>query len=77
MRQRPANSNLSPQQSRQIDCFLANTGFGCNPSHGRMSREAEFARLDRLPDRALAAMGLSRRGLAAHVYRDLFHTGAK
>ncbi|MBR3372057.1 MAG: hypothetical protein IKG52_15645 [Rhodobacteraceae bacterium] len=77
MRQRPANSNLSPHQSRRLDCFLAATGFGCNPSLGRSAREAEFARLDRLPDGALASMGLSRRGLAAHVYRDIFHTGAK
>ncbi|MCC5958151.1 MAG: hypothetical protein JJU08_02280 [Rhodobacteraceae bacterium] len=77
MRQRPANSNLSPQQSRRLDCFLASTGFGCNPSQSRTAREAEFARLDRLPDGALASMGLNRRGLAAHVYRDLFHIGAK
>ena len=74
---RPANSPLSPAQSRQLDWYLASTGMGCNPATGRSYREAEFARLDRLPDAALSAMGLSRRGLPAHVYRDLFARGAK
>ncbi|MGY6548088.1 MAG: hypothetical protein ACXIU7_03660 [Roseinatronobacter sp.] len=74
---RPANSPLSPSQSRQLDWYLASTGLGCNPSAGRSYREAEFARLDALPDGALQAMGLSRRSLPAHVYRDLIHTGVK
>ncbi|MFN7002107.1 MAG: hypothetical protein ACK4NW_01605 [Roseinatronobacter sp.] len=73
---RPANSPLSPVQSRRLDWYLASTGLGCNPSLGRAAREAEFARLDALPDGALRAMGLSRRCLPAFVYRDLFHTGA-
>jgi hypothetical protein len=71
----PANSRLSPCQSLQLDWFLANTGLGCNPAQDRAAREAEFARLSALPDGALCSMGLSRSGLAAHVYRDLFHTG--
>ncbi len=72
---RPANSPLSPGQSHQLDWFLASTGLGCNPAHSRAAREAEFAKLDALPDGALRSMGLSRRGLAAHVYRDLFPKG--
>ena len=72
---RPANSPLSPGQSRELDWFLASTGLGCNPANSRAAREAEFARLDALPDCALHSMGLSRRGLAAHVYRDLFPKG--
>lgn len=72
---RPANSPLSPNQSRRLDWYLASTGLGCNPSLGRAAREAEYARLDALPDGALRAMGLSRRCLPAFVYRDLFHTG--
>ncbi len=72
---RPANSPLSPCQARQLDWFLADTGLGCNPAVGRAAREAEFARLDALPDGALRAMGLSRPGLPAHVYRDLFPKG--
>ena len=72
---RPANSPLSPMQSRRLDWFLASTGLGCNPATGRAAREAEFAHLDALPDGALRAMGLSRRTLPAHVYRDLFSTG--
>jgi hypothetical protein len=72
---RPANSPLSPVQSRRLDWYLASTGLGCNPGTGRAAREAEYARLDALPDGALRAMGLSRRGLPAFVYRDLFHTG--
>ncbi len=72
---RPANSRLSPRQSLQLDWFLADTGLGCNPAQDRVAREAEFARLSALPDGALRSMGLSRQGLAAHVYRDLFHIG--
>ncbi len=72
---RPANSPLSPGQAMQLDWFLADTGLGCNPATGRAAREAEFARLDALPDAALISMGLSRHGLAAHVYRDLFPKG--
>ncbi len=72
---RPANSPLSPVQATRLDWFLADTGLGCNPSQGRAAREAEFARLDALPDGALRAMGLSRIGLPAHVYRDLFPKG--
>lgn len=71
---RPANSLLSPRQSLELDCYLANTGLGCNPLSGRSAREAEFARLDALPDAALRAMGLTREGLAAYVHRDLFGT---
>ena len=74
---RPANSPLSPRQSLQLDWFVASMGLGCNPSLGRTAREAEFARLDALPDGALRAMGLSRGGLPAHVYRDLFQRGVK
>jgi hypothetical protein len=73
---RPANSRLSPSQSRQLDWYLASTGLGCNLATGRPAREAEFARLSALPDGALRAMGLTRGGLAAHVYRDLFPKGA-
>ncbi|MFN4056622.1 MAG: hypothetical protein ACK4HW_00375 [Roseinatronobacter sp.] len=69
---RPANSLLSPAQAATLDLFLAVQGFGFNPAQGRGAREAEFARLDRLPDGALRSMGLTRAGLAAHVYRDLF-----
>jgi hypothetical protein len=72
---RPANSRLSPSQSRQLDWYLASTGLGCNPATDRPAREAEFARLSALPDGALRAMGLTRGGLAAHVYRDLFPKG--
>ncbi len=75
MSRRPANSLLSPHQSMQLDWFLAGTGLGCNPAQDRAAREAEFARLSALPDGALRSMGLSRQGLAAHVYRDLFHRG--
>lgn len=74
---RPANSPLSPGQSMQLDWYVASMGLGCNPSNRRAAREAEFARLDALPDGALRAMGLSRGGLAAHVYRDLFQRGVK
>lgn len=74
---RPANSLLSPRQSLQLDWYVASMGLGCNPSLGRTAREAEFARLDALSDGALRAMGLSRGGLPAHVYRDLFQRGVK
>lgn len=72
---RPANSLLSPGQSQRLDWFLASTGLGFNPTQGRAAREAEFARLDALPDGALRSMGLSRCHLPAHVYRDLFPIG--
>lgn len=74
---RPANSPLSPSQSRALDWYIASTGLGCNPGADRSAREAEYARLDALPDGALRAMGLTRRALPAFVYRDLFHTGAQ
>ncbi|WP_323038264.1 hypothetical protein [Gemmobacter sp.] len=67
----PANSRLSPAQSARLDLFLASHGMGWNPALDRPVREAAFARLDTLPDAALAAMGLSRDTLPAHVYRDL------
>jgi hypothetical protein len=69
---RAANSTLSPDQAQRLDLYLASQGLGCNLSRDRTSREMAFARLDRLPDGALRAMGLTRAGLAAHVYRDLF-----
>lgn len=72
MRLRPANSPLSPAQACRLDWFLADMGLGCNPSLDRAAREAEFARLDALPDGALHAMGLSRAGLPAHVCRASF-----
>lgn len=71
---RPANSLLSPRQSLELDWYLTSTGLGCNPMTGRSAREAEFARLDALPDAALRAMGLHREGLPAYVHRDLFGT---
>lgn len=67
----PANSRLSPAQAARLDLFLATRGLGWNPALDRPAREAVFARLDALPDAALAAMGLTRDGLPAHVYRDL------
>jgi len=67
----PANSRLSPAQSARLDLFLASSGMGWNPALDRRAREDLFVRLDALPDAALRAMGLSREGLPAHVYRDL------
>lgn len=67
----PANSRLSPAQSARLDLFLASRGMGWNPALDRSAREDLFVRLDALPDAALRAMGLSREGLPAHVYRDL------
>ena len=67
----PANSRLSPAQSARLDLFLATSGMGWNPGLDRRAREDLFVRLDALPDAALRAMGLTREGLPAHVYRDL------
>jgi hypothetical protein len=72
MNLRPANSLLSPAQAATLDLYLVVQGFGFNPATGRGAREAEFARLDRLSDGALRSMGLTRAGLPAHVYRDVF-----
>ncbi|MFN3936018.1 MAG: hypothetical protein ACK4KW_00430 [Gemmobacter sp.] len=66
-----ANSRLSPEQAARLDAFVAGCGQGWNPSLDRTMRETEFARLDALSDAALRAMGLTRAGLPAHVFRDL------
>jgi hypothetical protein len=68
---RPANSPLSPEAVAALDRFFSHEAPG--PCHAlRTAREGEFARLHALPDAALAAMGLSRDGLARYVFRGDF-----
>lgn len=68
---RPANIPLSPAAAARLDRYLLQHGQGFNAALLRREHEAEFARLDALPDAALAAMGLRRDGLAAHVFRNV------
>jgi hypothetical protein len=70
--QKPANSPLSPQAAHALDLFFAEEAPECNAWALRRGREGQYARLYALSDEALAAMGLSRAGLARHIYRDLF-----
>lgn len=71
LRLAPANSRLSPAAHAALDAFFAGRGLGLNPALAARSRLRELARLDALPDAALAAMGLTRARIPVYVFRDL------
>jgi hypothetical protein len=52
----------------RVDRHFAVLGLGVNPYLERLARMDELRRLDRLSDGELAAAGLSREGLVAHVF---------
>lgn len=56
----------------QADQFFARLGQGFNAYLELRSRSAEIAALNRLSDADLAAMGLARDRIVAHVFRDRF-----
>lgn len=71
LRLTPANSRLSPAATAALDAFFASRGLGLNPALAARERMGELARLDALPDAALAAMGLTRARIPGYVFRDL------
>lgn len=52
----------------RVDLYLAGRGFGANPYLERRARMPELLRLDRMSDADLAAAGLTREVLVAHVF---------
>ncbi|MGB8622956.1 MAG: hypothetical protein WCD16_09065 [Paracoccaceae bacterium] len=61
---------FSGAQAR-LDAFFAGIGQGFNAYLESRERKQEFEELYAKSDRQLADMGLTREGLARHVFRDL------
>ena len=68
----PANRNYSPRLGAHFDSWCCETGFGIGAGDLRGRRLAMAARLDGLPDAALAQMGIARADIPRIVFRDLF-----
>jgi hypothetical protein len=69
---RPANSNHSPRLGAAFDMWCCETGFLLGRGDLRGRRLDLAARLDALPDAALAGMGIVRADIPRLVFRDLF-----
>ena len=67
-----ANINCSPGLRAQFDVYFCTLGQGLAAKDLTQDRLAYAARLDRLPDPALAAMGIARDDIPRIVFRDLF-----
>lgn len=70
--QAPANSNHSPRLGVVFDAWFCQTGFVVGRCDLRGRRLDLAARLDALPDAALAGMGIARADIPRIVFRDLF-----
>lgn len=56
----------------RLDTYFSAVGMGFNAYLERRQRMQQMRDLDALSDAELAARGLTRGGIAAHVFRDLF-----
>jgi len=56
-----------------IGTFLSKFGRGYSALLAAQSRADEFERLNAKTDAELEKMGLTREGLARHVFRDMLH----
>lgn len=70
--QAPANSNHSPELGAVFDAWCCETGFLMGRGDLCGPRLDLAARLDALPDVALAAVGIARADIPRIVFRDLF-----
>lgn len=70
--QAPANSNHSPRLGAAFDAWCCETGFVVGRCDLRGRRLDLAARLDALPDAALAGMGIAHADIPRIVFRDLF-----
>ncbi|KGM48079.1 hypothetical protein [Pseudooceanicola atlanticus] len=57
----------------KFDGFLANLGRGFNAYMERRARTDQIAALNAKSDAELAKMGITRDGIPAYVFRDLFY----
>lgn len=68
----PANSRISPLAGATLDDCFTELGQGCNAMLARARMEDEIARMERLGDGALAAIGIPRAEIARFVFRRHF-----
>ncbi|MGP1358623.1 hypothetical protein [Roseicyclus sp.] len=66
-----ANTNHSPRLGAHFDAWCCETGLMMGRSDLRGWRLAYAARLDALPDAALAQMGIAHTDIPRIVFRDL------
>lgn len=64
------NTDFSPRLRAQIDRFFASIGQGLNAYVEARSRRDEIERLTMMSDAQLAALGIRRDEIVAHVFRD-------
>lgn len=57
----------------RIDAFFATLGQGMNAYMHRKSRMDEINALNAKSDADLAALGITRDGIPAYVFRDMFY----
>ena len=68
----PANHNHSPRLGALFDAWCCETGLVIGRTDLRGGRLAFAAKLDALPDAALAQMGIAHADIPRIVFRDLF-----
>lgn len=56
-----------------IAAFFARLGEGSKAYMAAQARAEEYERLNAMSDAQLAAQGLTREGIARHVFRDMLH----
>lgn len=64
------NTDFPPRLRAQIDRFFASIGQGLNAYVEARSRRDEIERLTMMSDAQLAALGIRRDEIVAHVFRD-------
>lgn len=57
----------------KIDYYLSSIGFGFNPGQMRRARLREIIVLETATDDQLRDMGLDRKDILPHVFRDLLN----
>lgn len=57
----------------KIDNFFASRGFGFNPGTMKRARLRQIIQLEAASDADLAALGVAREDILAHVFRDLLN----
>ncbi|WEF24644.1 hypothetical protein [Paracoccus sp. S3-43] len=65
-------THFSPETRSRIDAFFNRFGQGMNAYLESRARSAQIEALEAKSDAELARMGLTRDGIVAHVFRDVF-----
>ena len=70
-----ASTTLTKQSGlrAQMDSFFASMGQGFNAYLERRSRTTQIEALNAKSDEELAKLGITRDGIPAYVFRDLFY----